>query len=149
MKRRVFLSATAPSTRHPLPIGLSCWLASTSRQCEGQTDRAGRQGRASLPPFGICEVHKPFTVQPLGGEGTIQHVAGNDGVVARVDRTSPSTRSGSEALLTHQPFDPVQATIKNFCKHIAADKARTLSPVAHQKTLRDTAAKHSVTFAPL
>ena len=127
-------------------------MLACNRPADNATGKQIEQNGKVEPAFRRSEYVKSAShlwFMPLIGEGTIQHVAGNDGVVARVDRASPSTRSGSEALLTHQPFDPVQATNKNFCKHIAADKARTLSPVAHQKTFRDTAAKHCVTFAPL
>jgi len=86
----------------------------------------------------VCEVRHPLLVRPSGGELAIQHIAGDDRALALILRQPAPARPCPQALSTHQPFDPVQATRDAFGQHVAPDTPRAVGPVARNMVRLDT-----------
>ena len=65
------------------------------------------------PPFGrpdVGEVGDPPLVGRLGGELAVEDVVGDDRPQAVVLGQATTSRTGPQAMDTHQPFDAMQTT---------------------------------------
>lgn len=91
------------------------------------------------PAFGgsnIGEVSQPFLVWPVGGELTVKNIIGDHRTLTLVLRLGPALRARPQAVLAHQPLNPVQAAGQALFEHIASHAARAIGPVAEVLTLR-------------